>query len=109
MPMKAMPNMKRSHNTCVNSLKLLGDYWTLRIVDALRDQELRYCELQRTLDNVNPVTLTTKLKKLEKSGIINRTEESVDKISVSYCLTQTGNDVLPVIDAVNLFSVVHTT
>lgn len=92
-------------DVCADSLKLLGDYWTLRIIDALHDQELRYCELQRAVDNLNPVTLTAKLKKLETSQLVRRTEESVDKISVTYSLTGVGLSVLPVIRAIKYFSV----
>lgn len=98
--MKTLPE----NDVCIDSLKLVGDFWTLRIVDALRGTELRYCELQRAVGNVNPVTLTAKLKKLEDTGLLNRTEESIDKISVTYRLTTLGKEVLPVIDAVNSFS-----
>lgn len=91
-------------NVCADSLKLLGDYWTLRIVDALCGQELRFCELQRSLDNLNPVTLTAKLKKLESSQLVKRTEESIDKISVTYSLTALGNSVVPVVQAIKYFS-----
>jgi DNA-binding HxlR family transcriptional regulator len=90
---------------CEPSLRLLGDYWTLRIIDALQTGELRFCELQRSLGNLNPVTLTNRLKKLEDAQLINRTEDTPDKVSVTYSLTTLGTEVLPVIDAVNVFSV----
>ena len=92
------------NDACVDSLKLLGDYWTLRIIDSLESNELRYCELQRTVGNVNPVTFTAKLKKLEEAQIVDRTEESLDKISVTYRLTKLGQSVLPVIKAMNNFA-----
>jgi DNA-binding HxlR family transcriptional regulator len=83
---------------------LLGDYWSLRIIDALSVGEMRYCVLQRELDNVNPSTLSNKLKKLETSGLITRSAETIDKLSVSYSLTELGHQALPIIDAVNDFS-----
>jgi DNA-binding HxlR family transcriptional regulator len=89
---------------CLASIKLLGDYWTLRIIDALQDGELRFCELQRHVDNLNPVTLTSRLKKLEEAKLIDRTKDTEDKVSVSYCLTQIGHQALPVLEAVNTFS-----
>lgn len=85
-------------------MKLLGDYWTLRIIDALKLGEVRFCELQRSLDNLNPVTLTSRLKKLEEARLITRSEETVDKISVCYSLTLLGEEVLPVIEALDKFS-----
>jgi DNA-binding HxlR family transcriptional regulator len=99
-----MNTANRSSTTCAASMKLLGDYWTLRIIDALKVGEVRFCELQRTVDNVNPVTLTARLKKLEDARLITRTKESPDKISVSYCLTPLGNEALPVIRALDNFS-----
>jgi DNA-binding HxlR family transcriptional regulator len=90
--------------TCTTTMKLLGDYWTLRIIDTLKTGELRFCELQRRIDNPNPVTLTTRLKRLEQAGLVARSEETIDKISVAYALTPLGAGVLPVIDALNGFA-----
>jgi DNA-binding HxlR family transcriptional regulator len=92
--------------SCKATMKLLGDYWTLRIIDALREDNLRFCELQRRVDNLNPVTLTARLKKLEVGGLISRHEDVEDKISVNYALTRTGRHAVPVIDALDSFS--HT-
>ena len=97
-----MNKLNFESKSCIPSLKLLGDFWTLRIVDALSDGELRYCELQRSAGDVNPVTLTTKLKKLEQANLVRRTQKS--NIGVSYQLTELGRKMLPVLDAVNRFS-----
>jgi DNA-binding HxlR family transcriptional regulator len=99
-----MHNRVRKHSTCEGTMKLLGDYWTLRIVDALRSEEVRFCELQRILDNVNPVTLTNRLKKLEEARLVSRSEETIDKISVAYSLSELGREVLPIIKALDRFS-----
>lgn len=96
--MKTLENNK----VCVTSLKILGDFWTLQIIDALKDGELRYCEIQRAVEGVNTVTLTTRLKKLELSGIITRNEQS--RADVIYALTPVGSKTLPILDAVNSFS-----
>lgn len=92
------------HSTCTKTLKLLGDFWTLRVIEALQEGELRYCEIQRALENVNPVTLTNRLQKLEYAGLLCRTEESIDKISVSYRLTTHGREALPILTALGTFS-----
>jgi DNA-binding HxlR family transcriptional regulator len=88
--------------TCVSSLKLLGDFHILRIIDTLQDGPIRFCNIQRQLDNLNPVTLTDRLKKLEQAGIVDRHED--DENSVHYSLTATGRAALPVLDAINTFS-----
>jgi len=99
-----MTSLDLSSKTCVSTLKLLGDYWTLRIIDALQTGEQRFCEVQRKVDNLNPVTLTDRLKKLEEAGLVYRAEDTVDKISVTYCLTSRGEQTLPVLDAINSFA-----
>jgi len=89
---------------CISSLKLLGDFWTLRIIDALQAGEMRYCELQRTVDNLNPVTLTDRLKKLEDAKLVNRSKDIDDKVAVIYSLTKLGQQTSPVIQAINAFT-----
>ena len=99
-----MHSTNSSEETCVASLKLLGDFWTLRIIHTLQHGSLRYCELQRHVDNLNPVTLTARLKKLEDAGLVSRAEDKEDKVSVSYSLTEIGVGVLPVLRELDRFS-----
>jgi DNA-binding HxlR family transcriptional regulator len=89
--------------TCTHSLKLLADFWTLRIIESLLHGEQRYCELQRAVGNVNPTTLTKKLNELEAAGLLARSEDSGGH-SVSYTLTTLGKDSLPVLEAIKSFS-----
>lgn len=88
---------------CTRSLKLLGDFWTLNIIAALQDGEMRYCDLQRAAGGVNPVTLGNRLRKLTEAGLISR-NASADDISVGYKLTDLGQAALPVLSAVDTFS-----
>lgn len=98
-----MTSLDLTSKTCVSTLKLLGDYHVLRILDALQAGELRFCEVQRTVDNLNPVTLTDRLKKLEEAELISRTEDTVDKVAVTYSLTDRGSRTVPVLTAINDF------
>ncbi|MBA3733178.1 helix-turn-helix transcriptional regulator [Patescibacteria group bacterium] len=99
--MKVVSNNKTE--LCVKSLKLMGDFWTLRIIDALKVGDTRFCELQRAVGNVNPVTLTNRLQKLENSKLIKR-KALLDNISVIYSLTQLGKESLPILQALNSFA-----
>lgn len=87
-----------------DAISLLGDTWTLAIIGSLAKEEQRFCELQRSLDGLNPVTLTQRLKKLEKEKIVKRIEETVDKISVVYRLTPKGRSILPVIEQLEKYA-----
>lgn len=84
--------------------EIFGDVWTLFIVRSLADGEKRFCEIQRKVGGVNPVTLTSRLKKLEKMGFIERKKELIDKLSVSYSLTKKGEGMLPVLQAIETYA-----
>ena len=85
-------------------LRLLGDYTTLRIIDFLRFGELRFTELQRTIGDVNPVTLTSRLKRLEAMKIVERTRSTLNRQSVTYRLSARGGKLLPVLREIQNFS-----
>ncbi|HPF95726.1 MAG: helix-turn-helix transcriptional regulator [Candidatus Magasanikbacteria bacterium] len=87
--------------------KLLGDAWTLLIIRNLSDGGQRFCALQRKLNNVNPVTLTSRLKKMEKLDLIERQTETIDKNSVCYQLTDKGEEILPILLALETYAKKH--
>lgn len=89
------------------AFKLLGDFCTLRVIEVIGSGALRFSEIQRGLDNINPVTLTSRLKKMEEAGLIARQVETVDKQSVVYSLTPVGVDCLPVIESIKNFTLKH--
>jgi DNA-binding HxlR family transcriptional regulator len=86
------------------TLKLLGDYVTLRVIDFLRSRELRFTELQRSIGDVNPVTLSNRLKRLESAGILERQEATIDRQSVAYRLTSLGKGLLPILREIQGFT-----
>jgi DNA-binding HxlR family transcriptional regulator len=86
------------------AIKLVGDFWTLHIIDAIRDEEIRFCGIERALPDINPSTLTNRLKRLEEAGVIERRVETCDRQSVTYALTQKGKDVLPVLASISEFT-----
>ena len=88
-------------------LKLLGDYVTLRVVDALRAGELRFTQLKGSLDDVNSVTLSNRLKRMESVGLVGRKVATVDRQSVTYSLTARGKGLLPVLREMRNFALRH--
>lgn len=75
----------------------IADYCTLRVVDVLSKGEMRFNEIHRVLSDATTVTLANRLKKLESLNIIERKVETLDKQSVTYSLTGTGKQVLPIV------------
>ena len=87
-------------------IKLVADYWVLRIIEELAAQTdgMRFSAIERALPGVSPVTLSDRLRKLEAREVISRCEGGTGKASVSYALSERGRMALPVIRAVNEFS-----
>jgi DNA-binding HxlR family transcriptional regulator len=79
------------------AIKLIGDDHILCIIANLNGRSLRFNELQRALDNINPVTLTDRLKKLEQEKVVVKEKETIDKLSVVYGLTEKGKGILPIV------------
>lgn len=81
--------------------RIIGQKWTLQIVKTLmEEQNVRFCELQDALGGVNPTTLSTRLKLLEESGLVCRTQVSDLPPHVEYSLTEMGRQLDEVIIAV---------
>ena len=86
----------------LSSLKILSDYWTLRIIDELSAGELRFCELERQLHGSNTATLSKRLKDMQAYGLLSRNEMS--RADVVYALTDLGRSALPILEAISNFS-----
>ncbi len=98
-----MTTLNTKQPICLPSLRILSDYWTLRVIDELSDGgALRFSEIERRLGRVNTATLTKRLREMRESGLVTRTETS--RADVAYSLTDLGIEALPLLDAVNHFS-----
>lgn len=98
---------KKTEGCFYTAIKIFGDSWTLFIIDSLAEGEKRFCELERAVADVNPVTLANRLKKLEKLGFINRREHTLDKLSVTYLLTKKGAGLIPILRAMEVYAKKH--
>lgn len=94
-----------SSNQLDLAIAMIGDAHMLCIIHHLGDKSMRFNELQRAINGLNPATLTDRLKKLESEKIVVRKEETVDKISVVYELTPKGHAILPIINEIGKFAV----
>jgi DNA-binding HxlR family transcriptional regulator len=96
----------KDHARCSqDALKLVADYWVLRIVEELSLVEagLRFSELQRSLGDASPATLSNRLRRLEARSLVAR-DGTAGRLSVVYTLSESGRKVLPVIRAINDFA-----
>jgi len=83
------------------TLRLIGDFWTLRIIATLESEDLRFCSIERALGDSNPATLTARLKKLEQHELVARRVDAGDTL---YTLTPRGAKLLPIVEQMQAFA-----
>ena len=70
-------------------LDIVGDRWTLVIVQELLKRTSRFSELARRLPGISTTVLTDRLRKLEAAGVVERRPGAVGD-GVAYALTDRG-------------------
>ena len=83
--------------------RLVGDTWTLLIVRDLLKGPKRFGELQESLGNISPKTLSQRLKMLEAADLINRHAYAEIPPRVEYDLTEKGHALSEIIQAMSDF------
>lgn len=71
-------------------LGLIADRWSLRVIEALADGEMRFTRLRERLDGVSQKMLTQTLRQLERDGLVTRHVHAEVPPRVDYRLTPLG-------------------
>jgi DNA-binding HxlR family transcriptional regulator len=71
-------------------LSRVGDKWSLLVVGLLRDDPLRFTELQRRVDGISHRMLTQTLRNLERDGLVSRKAYAEIPPRVEYTATELG-------------------
>lgn len=90
------------------SLDIVGDRWTLVIVQELVKRSSRYGELARRLPGVSTTVLADRLRKLESAGLLERQLGTVGT-GVAYALTERGLALSDVLEALRRWGVTYLT
>lgn len=81
------------------TLLLISDKWKSLILRDLLNGTMRFSELRRSVGNVSQKVLTANLRQMERDGLVHREVYPEVPPRVEYSLTQTGQSLKPVIDA----------
>ncbi len=83
---------------CIASaMDIIGNKWTALILRDLFSGPRRFCELEKSVGNINPRTLSQRLDDLEDQGIISRESFAEVPPRTEYTLTDKGTDLLPIL------------
>jgi DNA-binding HxlR family transcriptional regulator len=83
---------------CVKAAtKILGDKWTPQLLRFFINEELvRFCQIQDSVEGINPRTLSARLDALEQEGIIEKVT-APEKSRCEYRLTKKGTELTPIL------------
>ena len=81
------------------TLALISDRWKVLILRDLMQDTRRFGELKRSVGHISQKVLTTNLRSMEQSGLINRQVYAEVPPRVEYSLTDLGRSLKPVLDA----------
>ena len=81
------------------AVALIGGKWKLLILRNLKARPWRFNELQRDLDGISQKVLTDSLRQMMEDGLAYRHDYQEAPPRVEYGLTELGQEMLPIIDA----------
>lgn len=81
------------------TIQLIGGKYKAVILWHLMNQTLRYNEIHKRIPNATDKMLAQQLRELEKDGLINRTVYPVVPPKTEYSLTDFGQTISPILDA----------
>ena len=82
------------------TVQLIGSKWKLLIMRNLLSRPGRFNELKKDLDGISQKVLTDSLRSMEEDGIITRTVYPEVPPHVEYALSETGESMRPILNAV---------
>ncbi|MCI8608489.1 MAG: helix-turn-helix transcriptional regulator [Firmicutes bacterium] len=87
------------------TVQLIGNKWKLLIMRNLRVRPWRFNELQKSLEGISQKVLTDSLRSMESDGIVTRTAYPEVPPRVEYALSELGESMLPIINAMEAWGI----
>lgn len=84
--------------------KLIGKKFTVLILRNMTSKQTRFNQFIESNDGINPKTLSTRLKEMEKNGLIRRKIYHETPIRIEYYLTKKGLELKSILDQMVIFS-----
>ena len=98
--MEAIPAQEQPSGVCPHfhdAIELIGKRWTGAIVFTLTEGPLRFGELARAVPGLSDRLLSSRLRELEREGLVARRVEAGSPVRVTYSLTEAGAELRPAI------------
>ena len=90
------------------TLALVADTWSVVVIKALGEGELRHGELRERIGGISKKMLTQTLRKLERNGLVEGRRLATAPPGVEYRLTDLGESLLVPVRSLSLWAEEHT-
>lgn len=107
MTSNGKPALRRSPCPVAATLDLIGDRWTLLIIRDLFAGKSRYRDLAASPERIATNILAARLERLQACGLVVARSSSQRVGSSEYRLTARGSSLLPVLQAMRDWGLVH--
>ena len=88
---------ERSGCPIASTLDLVGDKWSLVIVRDMVTGKKRFGEFMASPEGIKTNILTSRLRRMEKTGLVEKTAYQANPPRFEYILTDRGKALLPVL------------
>jgi DNA-binding HxlR family transcriptional regulator len=92
-----MKSIESKDGCLASCMEVLGNKWTALILRDLSERPQRFSKLERSINNINPRTLSQRLDDLESHGIVTKQCFAEVPPRIEYTLTTKGRDLIPVL------------
>lgn len=75
-----------------SAMARVGDRWTLQVVEALLSGPLRFSQLQEAIPGMAPNVLSSRLRRLERDGLVVASPYSERPPRLEYQVTEAGRE-----------------
>jgi len=101
-------NVRTYNHFCLTArtLELVGDRWSLLVIRDLLTGPKRFTDLMERLAGITPKTLNQRLRELTDVGAVTA-DRQPGRREVRYRLTAAGQELGPVVDALNWWGLRH--
>ena len=89
-----------------NTFKIIGKKFTVLILrNMINGKQSRFNQLLNSIEDSNPKTLSSRLREMEKTGLIKRKVFTNEKpVRIEYYLTEKGSALQPILDIMAAYS-----
>lgn len=102
-------NINISDENCPlrKTLEIIGGKWTMLIIYQINERTIRYGELKRCIVGISEKMLISQLKFLCDKGLVHKKSFPEIPPKVEYTLTDSGKELLPIIQTIIQYGLHH--